>query len=361
MLSSPSAPQPSLPQTVALTRTPTFVPSLTRTFTMAVTPTRVQLMSVQVTEGCHGCAAPQLVMDAQGTLHLFWRWAGGDANVGYAQMKTGGQWESQALRLNDGSWFVFSTNYRLMRNPMGQACLAAFGHNYQTFEPALLVRCHDGTAWLDTQKLGTDDCGPTLGTCDFAFAPDGQLRVLDGKQIPGQEVQAFSLTIDRNGGYHVVLWAGSNVNSVLHRYSADNGKSWSVAEKLADEYSLPHLQPDAQGNLYYWTRTTYRRWALTKGWETPVDMRRYVDFRRYGIDEIKRLVPAPDGRLRVLAGGMAMGSGGIYYIEQLSDEEWSAPILLSRTGVNADLVIDAYGVAHIAYDESSNIHYLTVR
>lgn len=85
-----------------------------------------------------------------------------------------------------------------------------------------------------------------------------------------------------------------------------------------------------------------------------------MDVRRYGIEEIKRLVPAADGQLRVL-GGKGMGSSGIYYFEQLSDEEWSVPILVSRAGINADLVIDAKGMAHIAYDESSNIHYAAVR
>ena len=89
-------------------------------------------------------------------------------------------------------------------------------------------------------------------------------------------------------------------------------------------------------------------------------MSRYVDFRRYGIEEINRLVPAADGRLRVLGGG-GMGSSGIYYFEQLSDEEWSVPVLVSQDGINADLVIDAKGVAHIAFDKWSEIYYVEVR
>lgn len=345
---------PSLPPTAAPTSTPTFIPPLTSTSTPAMTPTHPPLTPVQVTEGCHGCASPQIVIDAQGTLHLFWRWAGGDANVGYAQIKTGGQWEKQELRLNDDSWYVFSTNYRLLHNPLGQACLTAFGHNYQTSEPALLVRCYDGTHWLDTQKLSTGNCDSTLSTCDFAFAPDGQLRVLDGKQIPGQDVQAFSFIIDQNGSYHALLYAGVDTPSVLYRFSADNGQSWSPAQKLADEYSMPELQPDTQGNLYYWTRTSYRRWSSTQGWQDPVDV------LRYGIQEIKRLVPAADGRLRILS-GKGVASSGIYYSEQLSDEEWSMPIQVSQNGINADLVIDMNGVAHIAFDEWGQIYYMTIR
>jgi hypothetical protein len=323
------------------------------------TPTRLPLVPVKVTEDCHGCASPQLVMDAQGTLHLFWRWAGGDANVGYAQMKTGGTWVRQELSLNNTAnenWHVFSTNYKLMRNPVGQACLAAFGNNYLTYEPALLFRCYDGTRWSDTQKLCAGDCGPTFGTCDFAFAPDGSLRVLNAQQLSENPKGNYpcSFAIDRNGGYHALWSPVALAPSVLYRFSADNGQSWSAAEKLADEYSLPALQPDAQGNLYYWTPTAYRRWVPTKGWEAPVDV------RRYGIEEIKRLVPAPDGRLRVL-GGKGMGSSGIYYSEQLSNGEWNAPIWVSRAGINADLVIDAKGTAYIAYDESSDIYFAAVR
>lgn len=296
-------------------------------------------------------------MDAQGTLHLFWREGSGDTNVEYAQMKAGGEWVRQELNLSEAAnerWYVFSGANKLMRNPMGQACLAAFGFNYQTSEPALLVRCHDGTSWRDTRKLIASDCGPAFGSCGFAFAPDGQLRVLNVKQLSeGKEVGGSSFTIDRNGGYHVLWWTDEPTAGVLYRFSADNGESWSAAEKLANEYSLPDLQPDAQGRLYYWVKSAYRRWVPAKGWEAPVDV------SRYGIKEIKRLVPAADGRLRVLSGG-GIGSSGIYYFEQLSDEEWSEPVLISQEGINADLVIDAKGVAHIAFDRWNEIYYVKV-
>jgi hypothetical protein len=364
LLTNTSTPVPGPTQTAALTRTPTLIPSPIRTSMPTVTPTRLPLVPVKVRGDCHGCAYPQLVMDAQGTLHLFWRQGSGETNVEYAQMKAGGKWVRQELSLSEAaneSWHVFSGDNKLMRNPMGQACLAAFGFSYQTGELALLVRCHDGTSWRDTQKLSAGDCSPTFGTCDFAFAPDGQLRVLNAEQLSeNKEVGDCSFTIDHNGGYHALWWTNEPTAGVLYRFSADNGESWSAAEKLADEYSLPGLQPDAQGHLYYWAKSAYRRWVPTKGWEAPVDVSRYVDFRRYGIEEIKRLVPAADGRLRVLGGG-GTGSSGIYYFEQLSDEEWSVPVLVSQDGINADLVIDAKGVAHIAFDKWSEIYYVEVR
>jgi hypothetical protein len=291
-------------------------------------------------------------MDVQGTLHLFWR-AGGDSAVGYAQMKPGGKWVNQPLDMNyaNESYYIFNVNYKLIRNLNGQACVMALGSNFKTNEQAVLVRCFDGVGWRDTFKTS-----PT--SCAYAFAPDGQVRGLDPKELSANLGAVWGdcrFTIDRNGGYHALWWA-RDTNSVLYRFSADSGKTWSTTEKLADDYSIPDLNSDAQGNLYYWAKTTYRRWIPNKGWQAPVDLRRYVNFDQYGIEEIKRIVPAPDGRLRSLIG---KGSGVLYYAEQLAEDKWSAPILITQYSVNSDLVIDDKGVVHIAYDQWGDIYYTT--
>ncbi len=332
----PSATQPIAP-------TPTIAPSATRT-----------PLTLFQGSPCGRCAAPQLVMDAQGTLHLFWR-AGGDSNIGFAQMKPGGTWVKQPLDMNyaNESYYIFNTAYQLIRHPNGQACVMANGMNFKTNEHAMLIRCFDGTAWRDTYTTS-----PT--SCVYAFAPDGTVRSLDSQKLSPNLGAIFGdckLTIDRNGGYHALWWA-QDTNSVWYRFSADKGNTWSAAEKFASEYPVPDLRVDAQGNLYYWTKTTYRRWMPNLGWQAPVDLRRYVNFDQYGIGEIKRLAPAPNGRLRALI-GTATGAA-LYYVEQIVDDKWSEPVLITQYSVNADLVIDDQGVSHIAYDQWGDVYYATM-
>ena len=345
-------PNPSSTPTTLPTSTSTSVPSPMQTVASTRTPQPVTLFNGMTP--CGRCAAPQLVMDAQGTLHLFWR-AGGDSRIGYSQMKPSGKWMNQPLETDyaNESYYVFNVDYDLVRNPNGQACVMALGTNFKTNEKAVLVRCFDGTAWRDTSKTS-----PT--SCAYAFAPDGQLRSPDPQKLSANLEAIWGgckFTIDRNGGYHA-LWRTQDTKSVLYRFSADIGKTWSTIEKLAEEYSVPELRSDGQGNVYYWAKNTYHRWIPNKGWQAPVDLRRYVNFNQYGIEEVKRIVPAPDGRLRALIG---KGTGGVlYYAEQLAEDKWSAPILITQYSVNSDLVIDDQGVAHIAYDQWGDVYYTTM-
>ncbi len=287
-------------------------------------------------------------------LHLFWR-AGGDSNIGFAQMKSGGDWVNQSLDMNyaNESYYIFNTAYKLIRSPNGQACVMAVGMNFKTNEQALLVRCFDGTAWHDTYKTSPSSCA-------YAFAPDGTVRGIDPKKLSvnlGAIWGDCKLTIDRNSGYHVLWWV-QDTSSVLYQFSADEGNTWSAAEKLATEYSVPDLRADAQGNLYYWGKTTYRRWAPNLGWQAPVDLRRYVNFDQYSVDQIKRLAPAPNGRLRALIGKMT--GAPLYYVEQIADDRWSEPVFITQYSVNADLMIDDQGTAHIAYDQWGDVYYTTM-
>jgi hypothetical protein len=151
----------------------------------------------------------------------------------------------------------------------------------------LYERCWEDDAWSGPNRVaerGTDLTGITTGFAP-AFAPDGTLHVAwetppdevgYGDQVlsgPGTNGSVQSVT-DSDGRLHVLWWNGET-GDIDHRWSADEGRTWSEPDAIDHNFTWRtaavghggiHTVSVAGGEL------THYHWTVDTGWSDPVDI-----------------------------------------------------------------------------------------
>lgn len=336
------------------------------------TPTPTSIPAVALSDAAQRANNERLLFDKQGTLHLVWdetRPSGNDIDVLHRQLAPNGTW-SNADNLTDGFETVFPDSNRLLLNPAGIVCVFFDGALQLSggVGLGLYQRCLENGIWTEPkfvkQTPGTHrDDEPT-------FAPDGSVKTLylasagdlffENIKLSDDQASAFqpAFVTDSNGAYHAFWTRQGNPYTLVHRYSADGGQTWSSPESLdpsgTSSGSQLGVTSDAQGRVHLvWQslqgRIYYRRWNANSGWAEPVDVRGDVAGNNavtFGI------AAAPNG----LAAITWQGIENLLYVEQRADNTFTAPTnlgVVQSNGVGPQVAIDSNGTRHFVFQEQN--------
>lgn len=338
----------------------------TETPTPAPTPVAAENLSNSPGESDY----PDLVIDGQGALHLFWmdsseRATGSD--ILYRRRQPNGAWSAPENLTRD-----FEINYddsnRALLNSAGEVCLAWQALKDEPSTLGVYVRCHVGGAWDVAQLI--EGTGVSHREDMPVFGADGTLKTSyivgagdlyfqDIKLSDDQAAYRPSFIRDQAGEYHAVWTRQGDPFTLVHRYSTDGGQTWRAAETINSPESPPGgtqaLAPDTQGRVHLtWVSLDgdlfYRRWAPDGSWSPPVQLN--PDAPKNSSTSLG-IAANSQG----LASVVWQASGSLLYVEQRADNAWSSPRVIAPSaggGTGPRLTIDASGARHLAWRSADN-------
>jgi len=370
----------NIPLTKANTLPPATPPARTPVITnlpfASVTPTQtISLNLINVSNNPGRSTEPQLVFDKDGTLHLFWKdnsLRNPTEDILHRAMTKDGKWSEAKSLTSD---FRYAFEFTGVRKPNGQACL--FFNGAKTTSVNLYLSCPTQNGEWAIEQIGNS--GGNRRDYQVSFATDGNVRYVyvndtdiyfDKTRLSdGFKIASIpQLTIGKSNRYHTIWSRQGTPFSLEHRYSEDDGKSWTEPEKLTTDNDRPtgtgplKIVADDRDNLHLvwagYNDTYYRRWsASTKTWERTIAIGNEI----HGSLNI---VTDKDNLVSVI---WQMGDG-VWYTKQNSDEPWMKPIQLSKDsynwgGKNPALAIDNTGKLHFVFkknnDDASDLYYAT--
>jgi hypothetical protein len=392
------APPATASQSVNLTATATATATVTATATATATgsanaPRAVPAGDV-IMEWTSGNSNPQLELDGQGRLNLFYQ---------YQTSAPAGSYAYAQARLNaDGSWtkpapaspaFQSPSDLTAVPDPSGRLCMLWSGQVYDKNGNAvygLFRNCQkaDGTWAPMAEQLAVTS---TWAAFSPARGPDGALRAvyatqasaaqalfysridtkastpLTGTQLSGDKpVLLGRLAIDSNGGYHAA-WTedtGGASFTVESRYSKDGGRTWAAAEQLysgsadnpgsigfrlvADPVGNVHLAWDGERAIFY------RRWTAAGGWGESVKLS--GDGRNSGVV----LAVTKDGLARAVWETFAKNPSVTMRVQSAGGAWGPAQTVSPTRAYQLALAVDAAGTTNVIWHADDGLRYLAI-
>jgi serine/threonine protein kinase len=336
-----------LPVPPTATRTPpapipTATPGLTATptaelFTPAPTdPAYIPGQPFQLSAGGGLSSRPQVAVDGDGVIHVFWldHTDALNGKILHRVYAPGQGWSGLDCVSCRAGNPTYISDYRIAVNRDGRVCAGfIWMPGYQFVVETV---CYQGSAAGFYQQIATPN-----GEIDFLFQLDawdelvtlflttkavhsGETTVSDGSQ----SMYSPLFSIDSDGTYHLVWIRDSSPPLLIHRYSQDDGVSWSSSPALSVEKlsiaSDIYLFPGRGGEVFLLIGgmpPVILRWkgAWSKG-QIPSQ-----EFIPYAFS----FVADDEGRVYLLATGYLSGGTGIWSFEyDAAAGGWREPILI---------------------------------
>lgn len=325
-------------------------------------------------------ASPELLLDDDGTLHVLWQDTTNQnnpasRNLFYRSRSPEGLW-SPTINLTSDFGMMSHHRQNFARQPDGSVCVFIDGQLIGSNDTYRYQRCMVNGRWDELQEVQAGVQGE--GDVTTIFDSDGAARqafVLGARsvyfdsrsnQLSDNELSTLpSLAVDTDGRLHLIFQRLGSTFTIVHRYSTDNGASWTEAEWLHDvntqrSASNAQIAVDLTGGVQVIYRTggaggdalEHRRWKEGSGWSTP---RNLLDgFARGG--QLPQIAIDFDGFAHVV-----FRSRELQYTREMEDGSWSEIIQVSPgpVGQRYALVVDAEGAVHIVWDneDRSDIFY----
>jgi RNA polymerase sigma factor (sigma-70 family) len=177
----------------------------------------------------------------------------------------------------------------LLARPDGKMCVYfhGFAEGTEWLETwGLYERCWNGDSWTGPTQLTRVDSKLFYFTTRWvpAFASNGTLHTafetppetigVDGLVVSAPGINGFPQFIGDRGGRLHVFWYAPNAGGMVHRWSGDDGHTWSEPVRLGD-YGAWAAASDGQGGVYVIASLggdiPTRRWTVDAGWGAPVN------------------------------------------------------------------------------------------
>jgi uncharacterized RDD family membrane protein YckC len=265
-------------------------------------PALVPTNSVELARG--DLSTPRILAGPQGDVYVTWL----DVDTQQIRTRTG----------HAGRW----SDPLVLAAPVGHAAQLQTGPSSSpcatwTEGDDVRLRCLAGERWTAGRTIGRGGLGGTVTGFDRHGRPlvlsvgPSCCVALRGHALsadPRDTAIAANLATDSEGRLHVVFSqkhhsATDSPDGVIHRISADDGRTWSPQRILDPDWTrtTAEMTPDTQGRLHLiGSSGTYRRWSPHSGWSERVQVdrdQRLID-PRMAIDPDDRAVvvfPSVDG------------------------------------------------------------------
>lgn len=359
-------PSPTPPATITpITPTPTITP-VTAELQEGDLP-----FSLSSTAGI--AVQVQAAVDQSGRLHVLWLDAGFNGYV-HRLRTPDGLW-SAAKVVASGTDFAMidRASGRLVSRQDGAMCTLVEAIPEAGAGEQVFFECFLENNWRGQSSVLAP--GPNRGV-EAAHASDNSLQIVfidrDGNVIhtnsetelnDGGIALDANLSIDSNWNYHISYVNREEPDRVLHRYTRDNGVTWTEPEAIngelpvdgagtlfTDLQSRVHAAFNSDGDIYY------RWWSPDTGWSDFTSLSGAAG----GAFTAVTLAVGLDGVVHAAWSG----PDGLFYARQVSgawDAEWLPPVLIdtdASAGVTPALAVDPQGVAHLIYADTSETPHL---
>lgn len=260
---------------------------------------------------------PQLIAEADGTVHLAWVGVSGYWHVLYSRRSPDGTWSGQVS--------LYSGFPRTLDMDLGRD--RAVHLAWSTNEEILYTRRSPDGSWSEVTNISnTDDWSVNP---QIAASPDGTAHVVWG---------------DRTGeGYHILYTARASDGTWSAPLSLSNCPYWLAAASLeaASDGSIHAAWLDDSGSR----PAIQYAWRSSKGaWSDPVQ----VSDNSAPASGIPQLALGPDGSVHLVW-------GGVVYARRDADGAWSDPEAIDE-GNYYHMRVDSSGAAHIIWSKGPNMN-----
>jgi hypothetical protein len=333
--------------------------------------------SINLTETAGESTFPQLAFDGAGDLHLVW-WdetvRRGD--VLHRRRTVDGTW-TPPLNLTQDFHLPFIGTLTTALHPAGYLCVFIGGAAESGQNGGFYQRCVRDGEWSRLMKATEGTPGD-----EYDYAPtfdlSGALHILSERR-GGRIIHLYAsgeaelcaggceeprLLTTPDGALHALWVRQGAVSGLEHRYSNDNGQSWSAPTRLSDDAQVGAEQlfiytaaagPDSALHVVYVVSARpmlYTRWEADGGWSASIDL---TQGQGWNGSTTVGLAVGPDGLAHLAWQGYgSSGAGGsaLLYTRQQSDGTWSLPAVVLRganSGAGPALTLDTAGGVHVAY------------
>jgi hypothetical protein len=379
LLGLAARPSPTATETATLSPSLTPSPSLSPAAeTAAAAPTTLPLKAGEpflLTDGKEVSTQPEIAVDSKGIVHVFWldRTDPMNAKI-FHRALSGASWTDPVCVTCLAGDPKYLSDYQIAARNDGKVCVG-FSWSPQ-LSYVVTVACFEGAAPGELQTipapggvfqflLHQDPSGNLI----TLFRDTKSIRVGDQKLTDGSLIlYSPAFAIDSQNGYHLAWIRDSEPPVLIHRYSADQGKTWSGARVLiaggvgiADEV---RLFAAGNGEVYLLTGgLTTRTMRWNGNWSEAAALPEDLISSNYSFIE------DPGGQVSLLSLGYQSGKDGIWILRsEGSAGGWAQPFLLfkleNRIELGLSAAIGPDGAVYLAYAQSKenylsgDIHFL---
>jgi tRNA A-37 threonylcarbamoyl transferase component Bud32 len=344
LIGLPTPITPTVPPTLtaALTDTPTstleFTPTVEAATPSASAVSYTPGQPFQITNGTSAANLPNVAVDSEGVVHVFWMDHNDESNgkLMHRSLSPDGKWTDPECVSCLAGEPKYLYDYKFAAQGDGKACV---GFTYTPKSSYVgFIACYRGDGPAETRQLSLQN--EQIQAYDFLLALDpsssliaplftseaiqvGDHLITDGSS----SMYSPAFGIDSKIGYHVFWFRDSNPDTLVYRYSANQGTTWSAPQVLLKEKintsSEIHLTAGSDGEMYMLVdgeSLLTMRWKGT--WSSVHTLS--DDYISYDFCFVKD----KNGRVYLLSTGYFSGEDGIWVFEDDGTGGWTGPTII---------------------------------
>jgi tRNA A-37 threonylcarbamoyl transferase component Bud32 len=328
--------------TVALTDTPTSTLEFTP-IVEAGTPTASAVsytpgQPFRITDGTAAFNFPRIAMDSEGIVHVFWmdHTDETDGKLMHRALSSDGKWTDPECVSCLAGEPKYLYDYKFAAQENGKVCVG-FAYMPESVYVGF-VACYRGQGPAETRQLSLQN--EQIQAYDFLLALDpsssliAPLFTAEAIQVGDHVIADGSISmnspafgIDSKIGYHLFWVRDSNPDSLVHRYSANQGTTWSATQVLIKDKintsSKTYLAAGPDGEMYILVDGES---LLTMRWKGTWSSVHTISDAYISYDFC--FVKDKNGRVSLLSTGYFSGEDGIWLFEDDGAGGWTGPTII---------------------------------
>ncbi|MCE1255336.1 MAG: protein kinase [Anaerolineae bacterium] len=342
--------------------------------TYTATPSLAQLGITNVSNNPGRSVGPEIAVDAQGFTHIVWQDDYNPDERGYyhVAISPDGTW-NDPQPLTEG--YRYPDYLELIHNTQGQVC-ATFGAFSSTTRSLNYLTCFEGVPASTPQAI----TNKSLYNLQIQYSPQGKMEFVfndtvggdiyfdsDNNRISDGYKGTFDphFLIDGKGYYHVLWRSSGNPDNIAHRYSKDDGETWSdikyvpIEEKFYPKFNVTLNGADEIVLIVetYADDLLFYKWSEDNDWQTYS-----LNFPKISGGRFINMISDRNGLIHIAWDS----SEGIVNYYQLDENTWNqaATIPVEYTDIESiKMAVDQKNKIHLVWNtkkDNNDVYHLVL-